>query len=671
MRRSLTEIVRQESPISLAREALWRSRRSWRKRRFLSQIQEPHCPVTFRNVPYYASAVPKLSETSQALITGYADEICEGSFPFLGYGTWELGYEPKWNVDFVSGLEWPSVPIRDHDGIRFDGADVKVPWELSRLQFLPILGKAYVLTGNERYRQNAKRLLSSWMKNNPVGIGVNWSVAMEAALRAMSICFMLNLVSPLRQEEQRWLQTVTRCLWHHMLYIEAHIEFSHLISSNHYLSNVIGLYCLSEFLDGHGMTARRRLYRQRVESEILRQTYEDGGDYEASIGYHVLVTQMLTSGLLLMRASKIVPEAPFLERLRLMYMMIEYLASPTGLLPHVGDCDDGRVELLLDDLAQMRELPVRDRNSLRVSNLMGIGRCLLRGSHGSAEDAMWYGPEKMSEPDSSDRVETAPLGQEVVIFPQSGIGIVRTEHAEMLLFAVPNGINGKGSHTHNDKLSFVLRLDGEEVLCDSGTGTYTRDPEMRNRFRATSAHNTVVVDGQEQNTIDSNRASLFYMGTEVEVSPIEQTKESEDLILRASHTGYKRFGVTHTRTIRLCAENNMAIVEDQLEGDGTHHFEINLQLTPKWRVSSVENLESKIRARVSGARELQILFQSSTNVNAEQEESLISMTYGACTPTNRLRIWGQSVFPATLTTILSWTDQSGDTTDAKKAGVCS
>ncbi|MGA7925741.1 MAG: heparinase II/III family protein, partial [Candidatus Sulfotelmatobacter sp.] len=327
MRRSFTEILRQESPISLVREALWRTRKGWNKKRFLTQIEEAPCPVKFRNVRYYASGVPKLSETSRALIIGYADEICQGRFPFLGYGTWELGREPRWNVDFVSGLEWPLVPIEDHDGVRFDGSDVKVPYELSRLQFLPILGKAYVVTGDERYRENAKRLLSDWMTNNPVGIGVNWSIAMEAALRAMSICFLLNLVSPLRPEEQSWLHTVTRCLWHHLLYIEAHIEFSYLISSNHYLSNVIGLYCLAEFLDGRGMAARRRLYRQRVESEILRQVYDDGGDYEASTGYHVLMTQMFTSGLLLMRASNVVPEPRFLERLRRMYLMIEHLAS--------------------------------------------------------------------------------------------------------------------------------------------------------------------------------------------------------------------------------------------------------------------------------------------------------------------------------------------------------
>ena len=97
MRRSFTDILRQESPISLAREALWRTRKGWHKKRFLTQIEEAPCPVKFRNVRYYASGVPKLSETSRALITGYADEICQGRFPFLGYGTWELG--PRTEVE--------------------------------------------------------------------------------------------------------------------------------------------------------------------------------------------------------------------------------------------------------------------------------------------------------------------------------------------------------------------------------------------------------------------------------------------------------------------------------------------------------------------------------------------------------------------------------------------
>jgi len=650
MRRSLTEVLRQESPLSLAREAVWRARKGWHRDRVMARIGERGCPVKFRAVPYYAQDAPQLSERSQGLITGYADKICRGQFPFLGYGTRELGQEPKWNVDFVSGIEWPPDNATERNIVRFDGSDVKAPFELSRLQFLPVLGKAYVLTKDERYRENAKRLLSQWIEKNPVGAGVNWSIAMEAALRAMSICFLLDLISPLRPDEERWLATVTRCLWHHMLYIEAHIEFSHLVNSNHYLSNIVGLLCLSEFLDGSQMPAKRQLYRRKVEAEILRQVYEDGGDYEASTGYHVLVTQMFTSALLLMLAGKVAPDPEFLERLRRMYGLMDELASPSGQLPHVGDCDDGRVELLLDDLQQMLNLPVEERNSLRISHLLGLGKYLFGGSSEATDDARWYGLIE-TQPASGG---TNACPERVTVFPQSGIAIARAEQVEVLFFAVPNGIFGKGSHNHNDKLTFVLRLDGEEVLCDPGTGTYTRDPKLRNQLRATPAHNTVVVDTQEQNTIDSGRSGLFWSGSEAEVSRIEQWREHGDLVLRASHSGYKRLGVMHTRTIRLQEGKSTAVVVDELTGSGIHGFEVNFQLAPGWKVSSVENLQSQLRARVSGPRNLEVVFQAPGQLRCGREASLISMTYGGSSPSPRLRFCGQSALPARLTTSINW-----------------
>src|SRR5262249_2778314 len=160
-----------------------------------------------------------------------------------------------------------------------------------------------------------------------------------------------------------------------LLYIEGNIEFSYLMTSNHYLSNLVGLYCLSTFLDGAGMKSRRRRYRQRIEAEMEKQVYEDGGDHEASTGYQVLVTQVFTTSLLLMRTERTTEARPaFLERLCLMFRFLNLLASASGQLPQVGDCDDGRTELLMDDLHQMLNCPVAERNSLRVSNLLGLGQ---------------------------------------------------------------------------------------------------------------------------------------------------------------------------------------------------------------------------------------------------------------------------------------------------------
>jgi hypothetical protein len=310
---------------------------------------------------------------------------------------------------------------------------------------------------------------------------------------------------------------------------------------------------------------------------------------------------------------------------------------------------------------------VAERNSLRVSNLLGVGKCLFGGSHGSTEDARWYGlTERKTGLSGTAYPQCCP--RKAFTFPQSGIGIASVADAEVVFFAIPNGINGKGSHTHNDKLSFVLRLGGEEVLCDSGTGTYTRDPILRNQFRSSAAHNVVVVDGKEQNTIDESRTGLFWIGSEADVSGIEQWRERDELLLRASHSGYQRVGVTHTRTIRLA--KHVATVDDHLEGCGLHRFEIYFQLAAGWKICSLENLRSEIRVQLSGTRQLGIALSGVQNWHARQEDQFVSMCYGSLTPSVRLRFWGDGNLPTRLTTTINWHQANGiiEATEGTKGG---
>ena len=649
----IIRILKRESPLLVACEVLWRARKEWNKWRILGRLKHPGY-LKFRATPYYNQDLQSLSENSRALIVAFADEIQAGRYPFLGYGTAEVGTRPKWNLDFISGAEWSYARCEGRECIRHDGSDVKVPYEVSRLQFLPVVGKAHVLTGDDSYRQAAKGILSHWIQSNPVLVGVNWTIAMEAALRAMSICFLLNLLSPFRPEEQPWLATVTRSLVEHLLYIEANIEFSHLLTSNHYLSDVVGLYCLSMFLHGEGMAARRREYRQRIEAEMAQQVYEDGGDYEASTGYQVLVTQLFTTALLLMRCERSTPASPaFVERLRMMFQFLGTIASTSGQLPQVGDCDDGRTELLVDDLQQMIHCPVAERNSLRVSHLLGLGQRLLGVGAGAGDDSAWYGLSDTTRSPYSEPQLNPGLTGSIKVLPRSGIGVLKHGSADLLFFAVPNGIFGKGSHTHNDKLSFVLRVGGQEVLCDSGTGCYTRDIAIRNRFRSTAAHNTLLIDGTEQNRIDSSPFGVFILGNEAAVSPIQEGREAQGCFLRASHTGYRSLGVTHTRTIRVVDDRRAFVIEDELEGDGVHDFELNFQLAPN-RSAEVAAAENGILCRILGDGQIQLAVAGPTRLQGAVEPSLISTTYGATVPAMKVRICGRAALPARITTRISW-----------------
>jgi len=645
--------IQGKSFLTLAREVCWREQRRWKRSRFFPQLQRKGCPATFVNLPYYSVDLAGISEKSRRCILRFADEICKGRYSFFGYGTVDLGLQPRWNVDFVSGLDWPCTPSDNPSAIRHDGSDVKVPYELSRLQFLPVLGKAYVLTRDERYRAIAKDLISNWIAKNPAGFGVNWTIAMEAALRGMSVCFLLNLLWPLRADEQGWLETVVRSLWEHVLYIEAHNEFSYMIRSNHYLSNIVGLYCLSLFLEGPGMRSRRHNCKRLIEKEILFQVYPDGTDYEASTGYHVLVTQMFTTAYLLMRAAKETAPPSFVERLRLMYSLMSALAGTEGELPNVGDCDDGRVELLTDDLQQMLELPIEQRNSLRVSNLLGIGRRLFGNCRGAMDDASWYGIT--SYLNQTGRVAKSLSKERVVVFPKGGIAVGRSSGAELLFFAMPNGIEGKGSHTHNDKLSIVLRVEGEQLLCDSGTHCYTRDGKARNRFRSTKAHNTLAVDGLEQNSFLPSVGLIFWVPDEAGVSPIECTESPSALTLRASHVGYReKAGVTHTRTVRLFSDDQLEL-EDVLQGLGKHSFESNLHFGPEWKVASVKEEQRSVVCRIKGPSEVMIIFTSPARLQAKVEAAELSTTFaGKCVSIDSICVRAEAPLPAYLMTRICW-----------------
>ena len=183
---------------------------------------------------------------------------------------------------------------------------------------------------------------------------------------------------------------MTALLWQHLRFIEAHNEFSYLVRSNHYLSNIVGLTTLSAYLRGDGMVRRRAKYARAVQREILLQTYADGGNCEASTGYHVLVAQMFLHSFVVQQRSQYTITPKFEVRLRLMFEWIASLADDAWKLPHLGDCDNGRVELGIDDIAQAT-LPAGKRNSLRVGSLCWDGIFISSNGTSAAVDRMQYG----------------------------------------------------------------------------------------------------------------------------------------------------------------------------------------------------------------------------------------------------------------------------------------
>src|SRR5438045_951453 len=178
--------------------------------------------------------------------------------------------------------------------------------------------------------------------------------------------------------------------------------------------------------------------------------------------------------------------------------MVAYLAAvtrPDGLMPQVGDADDGRLHVF-EGYAETTPQDAR--------HLLGAAGAIFDepewralGGDAGAWEAVWWGaaePTKMPTPAAPPAV--------VRLFPHAGTAVARTGAGDYVL--VTNGIvgtNGFGNHKHNDLLSFEYHRGGTPLVVDPGSYVYTSDPDARNRFRGTAYHNTVMIDGVEHNDL--------------------------------------------------------------------------------------------------------------------------------------------------------------------------
>ena len=124
-----------------------------------------------------------------------ADRVAEGRFDLLGYHDLALGSPPDWHTDAVHarrapGGFWDAIPYLDPSS-----GDHKIIWELNRHQHFAILGTAYWLTGERRYRDVFVVHLEDWLRANPPLDGINWSSMLELAFRCLSWAWAVEFFS--------------------------------------------------------------------------------------------------------------------------------------------------------------------------------------------------------------------------------------------------------------------------------------------------------------------------------------------------------------------------------------------------------------------------------------------------------------------------------------------
>ncbi len=562
--------------------------------------------------------------------TQRAERVMRGEFDLLGFRSLRFGSsaaEPDWHLDPVHQQRapmrfWSTVPFLDAAC-----GDHKIIWELNRQQHLLVLGRAYWLTGDERYRERALGLLTNWIHANPPLVGINWASMLELAFRSLSWLWALHFFDePHRPADEPWLVDLLIALDRQLQHIEQNLSY-YFSPNTHLLGEALALYVVGQSLPLLASASRyaatgRRVLIDQVDAQIAR----DGGHAERSTHYHRYTLDFYMLALAVARITgDAVAVNAFSDAVTRLGGAARLLADHRGRLPHIGD-DDGGILLPIcgrvpDDLRDslMAAAALVDRPDFRVGE--------------APEDTFWL----LAHPDLDTRLQRArslpPLDDVAsAALPDTGYYVSRSRAGDHLVIdAGPHGF-ANGGHAHADALSLTLGVRGVPLLIDPGTGSYTANPAARDRFRSSVLHNTLVVDGRSQ----SMPAGPFHWASTASATAhIWRTSPGFDY-LDASHDGYAP--LLHRRHV-LALHGDLVIVADLLEGTGEHEVSVHWHLDPRWsadvsgRRALLRTAGERVELAVSSGR-----IERLAGDSGSADVGWHAPVYGRIEPTSTLRV---------------------------------
>ncbi len=609
---------------------------------FLRAGERPCFFIDARQREAVLAAFRRHCPMADALTIVAANQACNHIFDLLGSGPTHLGDEIDWHVDFKTGHHYDprqyyaNIYPANYPG----GHDIKVPWELSRCQHFAWLGQAYWYTGDEKYTCEFVAQVTDWIEANPPKFGVNWACTMDVAIRVANWLWGYHFFKDSPALTDEFLLSLNKSLLAHGRHIINNLERSDELTANHYLSDIVGLVYLGLMCPQFAEAQRWREFGlHELRREMFKQVYADGVDFEASINYHRLATELFLSPILLCRLHGVTVPADVMARLEKMLEFVMHYTKPDGTVPLFGDCDNGR-------LHRLKVWVEPEREWIDHRYLLAIGAVLFeRDDFGQAagdqwEEAFWmWGDRAIAFKEQLDSKMLPPLQLGSRAFLDGGLYIMRGEDNYMIVDAGSNGQNGVGGHAHNDTLSFEYYAGGQSWVIDPGAYVYTADFDARNLFRSSRYHNVLTIDDQEINRFD--KSLLFSLSNDAQPSIHVRDSSAERDLLIASHSGYERLKPPAfvRRTFWLDKQAGRLLVYDEAESIGRHKFAAHFHFT----TSQIE-IEGKIARIAPPASEWQLAVWVSPSVgdaSLTTSAGWISASYGSRTPASVLTVSGE------------------------------
>lgn len=314
-------------------------------------------------------------------------------------------------------------------------------FNLQYLEFLIPLAAAWQEEQDIRYYECFRDYCCRWMKDNQDGRGDGWH-PYTISLRLTNLWICLDAFGSLAREDREFFRDLNNSMYAQYLHLQKRLEL-HLLG-NHYFENLKAVMLGALYFKEPGVYD---VYKSLLQEQMKEQILSDGVHYERSLMYHKIILEDL------MRTAKAVRPADrllyqeLLENIQKMADALYSLEEGMGQTPLFNDAGDNVARSMISLLAALRE-------------------------------------------------EFGITPEQKQVFGAAGYYCLRSRGIKVLMDVGEIAPSYMPGHGHCDALSFELSCQGHPVFVNSGTGQY--QGPYRSYFRSTRAHNTVVIDGQEQ-----------------------------------------------------------------------------------------------------------------------------------------------------------------------------
>ncbi|MCB1210528.1 MAG: alginate lyase family protein [Verrucomicrobiales bacterium] len=515
--------------------------------------------------------------------------IAEGKFALFGWHEAHVGSPPLWHRDFIRGLDGPAAG--DSAGINHrelpTGADFRAIWEVNRWSEVVRLMQHAWLESDVESARLAQRWIADWVEKNPVGQGINWTSALEAALRLMNFVWIDALVRALgdaglteKQDELAQSVVPAHAMW---VWRNRSVGSS---ANNHLIGELAGVLMASRRWPS---LAKICCCAERawdlMKAETLRQFAPDGGNREQALHYHLFAWEMIWQSARMMGDVS----GEIWRRLR---RSAEFFCAMTAGSDgwDFGDSDDALITPL----------------TLRRETMATEWRAWLTGQAMGGALQFWLGEAPTDE---------TRVSQDWQVFSDSGMAVARRGSWQARLDGSPLGLGGIAAHGHLDAMHLSLWVGDCALVVDPGTGAYYADAALRARLADWEYHNgPVPLAGRSV----PKRTGPF-LWTEHHDVPLLTVHGDACEVRFACQAGFVK------RSVSMLPDGGGWRVVDETPTKVSHV--VRWRLAPEWEVESHLDRQFVFRRAKSGLR-VQLMISASSIENLSVSPGDLSPRFG-------------------------------------------